>query len=159
MAFGLTTHEQSDSWFAAFADDVAGADGHAARVMRGTIPPGAVLPLHSHADPETFLMESGTVEGLRMSAGTFRWIPVGPGDVSHVPGDEEHAWRNPSRAETAVMIIVTTARIGRFFREVAGPPSDEVLERFLETSERYGYWNATPEENAEVGLELATTSG
>jgi ubiquinone/menaquinone biosynthesis C-methylase UbiE len=30
LAFGLTTREQSDRWFAAFADDVAGADGHAA---------------------------------------------------------------------------------------------------------------------------------
>jgi quercetin dioxygenase-like cupin family protein len=135
-----------------------GADG-APCVMRGTIPPGVVVPLHSHADPETFLMESGAVEGLRMSADTFDWIPVRPGDVFHVPGDEKHAWRNPSSDDPAVMIIVSTARIGRFFREVAGPPSQAVIQRFLETSERYGYWNATPEENAAVGLELATTSG
>jgi hypothetical protein len=36
----------------------------------------------------------------------------------------------------------------------AGPPSAEAIERFLATAERYGYWNATPEENAEVGLAL-----
>jgi quercetin dioxygenase-like cupin family protein len=29
-------------------------------VMRGTVPPGAVVPLHSHADPETFVVLSGT---------------------------------------------------------------------------------------------------
>jgi hypothetical protein len=40
---------------------------------------------------------------------------------------------------------------------VAGPPSPDVVERFLRTSERYGYWNATPEENAAVGVELPTT--
>jgi hypothetical protein len=92
-------------------------------VMRGTIPPGVAVPLHSHADPETFLMVSG---------------------------------------EPAVMIIVTTPKMGRFFRELgvpagtrgSDPPDDATIQRFLATSERYGYWNATPEENAEVGLQL-----
>ena len=32
-------------------------------------------------------------------------------------------------------------------------------ERFLATAERYGYWNATPEENAEVGLASADLFG
>ena len=49
-------------------------------------------------------------------------------------------------------ILVSTARIGRFFREVAAPSGDPI-EHFLATAERYGYWNATPEENAAVGLE------
>jgi hypothetical protein len=31
---------------------------------------------------------------------------------------------------------------------------DEELRRFHETAERYGYWNATPEENAAVGIVL-----
>ena len=127
-------------------------------VMRGTIPPGFVVPLHSHADPETFLMLSGELEGLAMSPEGFAWIPVGPGDIFHVPGNAKHAWRNPS-PEPAVTIIVSTTRIGRFFRELgtpvgttAGPPSDDAIQRFLEAAERYGYWNATPEENAAVGL-------
>jgi hypothetical protein len=68
-----------------------------------------------------------------------------------VPGNAKHAWRNASR-EPAVAIVVSTPRIGRFFREVAGPPSDAAIQRFLEVAERYGYWNATPEENAGVGL-------
>lgn len=62
------------------------------------------------------------------------------------------------------MLIVTTAKMARFFREVglpvqataAGEPaSAAALQRFQEASERYGCWNATPEENAEVGIELA----
>jgi hypothetical protein len=60
------------------------------------------------------------------------------------------------------MNIVSTARLGFFFREVGAPvtatngtqspPSEDVLRHFLETAERYGYWNATPEENARIGL-------
>ncbi len=71
------------------------------------------------------------------------------------------AGRNRS-VEPAVAIIVTTARIGRFFRELdkpvgttAWPPTPEAIQQFLDTAERYGYWNATPEENAAVGLHLA----
>ena len=36
----------------------------------------------------------------------------------------------------------------------AAPPSREAIQRFLKVSERYGYWNATPEENARVGLSV-----
>jgi quercetin dioxygenase-like cupin family protein len=130
-------------------------------IMRGTIPPGGVVPLHSHQDPETFLAISGEVEGLVHSADGFEWVPIAPGDVFHVPSGAKHAWRNQSQ-QPSVQIIVSTARIGRFFREVgtpvgagstvSGPPSGEAIEHFLETAERYGYWNATPQENAEVGL-------
>ena len=45
------------------------------------------------------------------------------------------------------MLAVTTATMARFFREVAASP-----EEFLAISERYGYWNATPQENAAIGL-------
>lgn len=119
-------------------------------VMRGTVPPGVVVPLHSHADPETFLVESGRMEGLQITGSTYSWVPVRPGDVFHIPGDTPHAWRNPSPDEPAVSIIVSTTTIARFFRDVAGAGP----ERFLETAERYGYWNATPEENAEVGIRI-----
>lgn len=132
-------------------------------VIRGMIPPGGVVPLHSHGDPETFFAVSGEVEGLAHSSDGFDWVRIAPGDVFHVPGDATHAFRNRSD-HPAVNVIVTTAKIGRFFREigtpvapgsaVAGPPSDAAIEHFLATAERYGYWNATPEENAEVGLHL-----
>jgi quercetin dioxygenase-like cupin family protein len=124
-------------------------------VMRGTIPPGVIVPLHSHADAETFLTLSGGLEGLSDAAGGPTRIRIRPGDVFHVPGGARHAFRNTGQ-EPAVMHVVSTAKIGAFFREVAmadGGPAD-VLERFLETAERYGYWNATPEENAAVGLAL-----
>ena len=84
-------------------------------------------------------------------------------DVFHVPGGAKHAFRNTGSQE-AVMMIASTARLGRFFRELGAPitpgsPPPEPLsadrvQRFLATSARYGYWNASPEENARVGIEL-----
>jgi quercetin dioxygenase-like cupin family protein len=141
--------------------------GGAPCLMRGTIPPGVPVALHSHPEPETFLGVSGEVEALVHSGEGFDWVTIGPGDVFHVPGSVRHAFRN-RRQEPAVMMIVTTTRIGRFFRKVgtrvplgtrtAGPPSGEAIGRFLEVAERYGYWNAGPEENAEIGIALTTPS-
>jgi quercetin dioxygenase-like cupin family protein len=132
-------------------------------VMRGTIPAGVAVPLHTHPDPETFLLISGEIEGLVDAPDGVAWVRIGPGDVFHVPGGTKHAFRNQS-PDPAVMTLVSTSRIGRFFREVgtplgrgsttAWPPPDDAIRHFLEIAERYGYWNATPEENAEVGVPL-----
>ncbi|MGH9308435.1 MAG: cupin domain-containing protein, partial [Vicinamibacterales bacterium] len=131
-------------------------------IMRGTIPAGVSVPLHSHADPETFLMMSGTVEGLIHREEDFEWVRIKPGDIFHVPGHAKHAWRNHSH-DPATMIIVSTSRMGQFFQELgkpatpgmpAAPPAPEEIQRFLRTAERYGHWTATPEENAKVGLEV-----
>jgi Cupin domain len=121
-------------------------------------------PLHSHPEPETFIAQSGVVEGLARSGD---WVRVGPGDVLHVPGDTPHAWRNHS-AEPAVTIIVTANRLARFLHEVgtpvteapaARPPTPAAIQRFLAIAERYGYWNATPEENAAIGIAIAGDRG
>jgi quercetin dioxygenase-like cupin family protein len=101
-------------------------------VIRGTMPPGADVPLHSHGDPETFLVLSGEFEALAGST----WVRVQPGQILHVPPDAKHALRNTS-SETAEMLMVTTAKMVSFFKEIAAAPED-----FLEIAERYGYWNA-----------------
>jgi len=118
------------------------ADGEPC-VMRGTIPAGGVVPLHSHADPESFWMIDGEIEGFADGD----WTTLRGGHFHHIPGDVRHAWRNRS-GEPVDMLLVSTAKIGRFFREVAGVSPEE----FLAISDRYGYWNATPEENAEIGI-------
>ena len=129
-------------------------------IMRGTIPPAVSIPLHSHADPETFIVTSGTVEGLVITGRDVKWVPVEPGQIFHVPPNAKHAWRNRGRVP-AVMIVISTSKMGRFFQELgkpaaagapAAPSSPLEVERFLKTAENYGYWNATPEENAKVGL-------
>jgi mannose-6-phosphate isomerase-like protein (cupin superfamily) len=133
-------------------------------LMRGVIPPEGIVPLHSHADPETFILVSGDVEGLSQSAAGFVWLRMQPGDIFHVPGGARHAFRNRSR-EPAVCTIVSTTRLGRFFERIgvplatgAGrptPPSPERIQHFLKVADEFGYWNATPEENAQLGLHLS----
>jgi quercetin dioxygenase-like cupin family protein len=88
--------------------------------MRGTIPPGMVVPLHRHGDPETYLIVSGEADGLAETSRGLDWLPLRPGDLFHVPGDAKHAFRNHTDA-AAVMLIVSTSKIGRFFREIGTP--------------------------------------
>ena len=78
-----------------------------------------------------------------------------------MPAGAQHAWRNLS-SEPVVNRIITTKRLGRFFQEagrpVRGAPqpvTPEDLARFAAVSARYGYWNATPEENAAVGIHMS----
>lgn len=138
------------------------ADERAPCIMCCTIPPGVHVPLHSHADPETFFMLSGEIEGLIHTGVCHRWTPIRPGEVFHVPPDAKHGWRNPGR-EPAVMYVISTSKLGKFFQEVGVPvqhgvasraPSAADIEAFMNTAARYGYWNATPQENAEVGIVL-----
>jgi uncharacterized RmlC-like cupin family protein len=139
-----------------------GVDDWMPCLMRGTIPPGVVIPMHAHADPETFVVDAGEAEGLALDGDDAEWVRITSGDVFHVPGGARHAWRNPT-PEPVAMLIVSTAKMARFFQELGtpmrpgettGPPSPETLRHFLETSERYGYWNASPEENARVGISV-----
>jgi mannose-6-phosphate isomerase-like protein (cupin superfamily) len=140
--------------------------GIAPCVMRGTVPPGSCVPLHSHADPETFIIVSGELEALTKPAEGYRWTGLKAGDILHVPGGAKHAWRNTS-PKPAVAIVVTTPKLGRFLLEISeamipgrppSAPSAERIRYFNETAERYGYWNATAEENAEVGLSVPTAA-
>lgn len=130
-------------------------------VLKGTIPPGVSVPLHSHPDTEDFLVISGSVECLRQETEGYEWIGATAGDYIHVPAGARHAWRNRS-SEPLVNLIFTTKRLGRFFQEagrpVTGAPqpvTPEDLARFTAVSAKYGYWNATPEENAAVGIEMS----
>jgi mannose-6-phosphate isomerase-like protein (cupin superfamily) len=65
-------------------------------VMRGTIPAGVEVPLHSHADAECFFIVSGTVQVLSQKEARFEWLDVKPGDFIQVPCGAKHAFRNKS---------------------------------------------------------------
>jgi hypothetical protein len=63
----------------------------------------------------------------------------------------------------SISIVSATGKLGRFLQEVGRivrpgtsitPPAPEELQHFMEVSKRYGYWVATPEENAAVGISL-----
>jgi hypothetical protein len=91
------------------------------------------------------------------------WIKISPGDVFHVPGNAKHAFRNHSH-DPSVMFIISTEKIARFFRSIgklvdrtdlsSAPPTADAIRNFLATAEEFGYWNATPEENARAGIQL-----
>ena len=130
-------------------------------VLKGTVPPGVSIPLHSHSDTEDFLIVSGSMEGLRQDTGGYKWIEAKAGDYVHVPSGAPHAWRNVSH-EPVVSLIITTKRMGQFFQEAGRPLTEtprpvtpEDLARFAAVSASYGYWNATPEENATVGIQIS----
>jgi quercetin dioxygenase-like cupin family protein len=133
-------------------------------LLRGVIPPGVAVPLHSHPDAEDFIVISGEVQALRQGTGGYDWIELKAGDHVHVPGNARHAWRNSTGA-SFVTYIITTAKLGRFFQEVGRPIGStdqpvttediaDFLARYASVAGKYGYWNATPEENAAVGIYL-----
>ena len=80
-------------------------------VIRCSLPAGAVVPMHSHADRETFYVVSGNLDALNGD----RWEKLGPGNVFDVRDGAQHAWRNSSQL-AASMICVTTTRLARFLK-------------------------------------------
>jgi quercetin dioxygenase-like cupin family protein len=85
--------------------------------MRGTLAPGVFVPLQSHDDFETYLMVSGTLEGLVQSNNYLEWVSIEPGEIFHVPGHVRHALRNASD-RSAVVIILSTAEMGNAIRAI-----------------------------------------
>ncbi|OBE94139.1 cupin domain-containing protein [Mycobacterium sp. 852002-10029_SCH5224772] len=134
-------------------------------VMRGVVPPGVTVPLHRHDDAEDFFIISGTQQVLVESANGLEWRDAHAGDYVRIPGHVPHAHRNISD-QPAIEVIVTSARLGRFFQEVGvpatdspQPPTAERLKRFVQAAEKYGYVLGTPEENAAVGIEVPAFTG
>ena len=127
-------------------------------VMCAVIPPGVTVPLHSHEDFEDFLILGGSHQVLVYGEDGLEWRDAHPGDYVRVAGNVPHAHRNIT-GEPAVDLIITTAAMGRFFREVgrpvgSPPPTAGEVAHFAETASRFGYRLATPEENAAVGITL-----
>lgn len=134
-------------------------------VMRGVVPPGAVVPLHRHADAEDFFILSGQQQVLVSVGNQLAWRDASAGDYVRIPGNVMHAHRNVTD-EPAVDLIITTSRLGRFFAEIGRPvtkdlrpPTAAELAKFVEASARYGYVLATPQENAAYGIDMPVFSG
>jgi len=129
-------------------------------LIRGTLPPGVVVPLHSHPDPEVFYVLEGSVEAFQSEDNIDRWTTDGVGAVVAIPGNVKHAWRN-ALSLPANMVIVTTAKLFEFFCEITKPfdpdkpaalPSLQATHELSKTAARYGFWIASPEENTAIGL-------
>jgi quercetin dioxygenase-like cupin family protein len=131
-------------------------------LIRGTIPPGVAVPLHSHSDVELFYVLEGSLEAFQFGNETRGWVIFGPGDIVSIPGNIKHALRNSSPLPVT-MVLVTASKLYSFFHEVtkpvdrdraATPPAPEEIEKLFATAARYGYWMGSPEENAAIGLTL-----
>jgi quercetin dioxygenase-like cupin family protein len=129
-------------------------------VLRGVIPPGSSMPLHSHPDQEDVFILFGEGQLLKPGPQGYQWITGRKGQYFHVPRHAPHAWRNVS-GEPLIALIITSARLGRFFQEIGRPVMDEPhpvtpeeLAHVLTVAATYGHWIATPEEHAAVGIRL-----
>ena len=130
-------------------------------VLKGTIPAGMVVPLHSHRDDESFFVVSGEADVLKeREGGQLEWQRVTAGDFVHIAGGMKHAHRNRSKS-AVVELVMTTSLLGRFFQEVGrplssagAPPTGQELERFATLAAQYGHWLASPSENARFGLDM-----
>jgi quercetin dioxygenase-like cupin family protein len=129
-------------------------------VLRGVVPPGVTVPLHRHGDTEDFFIISGTQQVLLHGKAGLEWQNAQAGDYVCIPADTPHAIRNVTE-EPAVALIITTARLGRFFQEIGrpvtsmpAPPSPEELEHFVNVAIKYGYILGSAEENATVGITI-----
>jgi quercetin dioxygenase-like cupin family protein len=131
-------------------------------LIRGTIPPGVAVPLHSHSDVELFYVLEGSLEALQIGNGNHGWVSFGPGEIVSISSNTKHALRNSSPLP-ATTLVVTTSKLYSFFQEVSKPfdrdrkatrPTREEFQKLSETAARYGYWMGSPEENAAIGLTL-----
>jgi quercetin dioxygenase-like cupin family protein len=69
-------------------------------VMLCTLPRGVVVPMHSHADRETFYVVSGNPDVFRGD----RWEMLKPGDVIDAQDGIGHAWRNSSAGAASMLL-------------------------------------------------------
>jgi quercetin dioxygenase-like cupin family protein len=76
-------------------------------LIRGTIPPGVAVPLHSHSDVELFYVLEGSLEAFQFGNGIHGWLNFGPGDIVSISGNVKHALRNSSPLPVT-MVLVTT---------------------------------------------------
>ena len=124
----------------------AGSDADDACLMRGCFPPGAEVPLHSHADREVVHVLDGELQVAMGAAGEAAWTTVGVGGTVQVPSNVLHAIRNPGSVPTTAL-LVGTRRIAGLFREVGvlpdavppGAPSLDRLHAFAAAARAHGF--------------------
>src|ERR1700724_2812537 len=129
-------------------------------VMRGTVPSGVVIPLHSHADPEIFYVLNGSLEVFQAEGPSAGWQTVNAGEVVSIPGNVRHALRNTSPSPIT-SITVSRQELYSLFRELArpfdpnrppAPPTPEEMQHLFSVAEKYEFWLASTNENAAIGI-------
>jgi quercetin dioxygenase-like cupin family protein len=130
-------------------------------LMRGIVPPGVSIPLHSHSDPEVVVILEGKLDVLQYEGDTSHWLTTSPGEIVCIPSDVRHALRNTSPAPV-ILLLITTQNLYCFFRELgkpshtnepSEPPSPQDMQRLLRLAAEHDYWTASSHENAAIGLD------
>lgn len=110
------------------------------------VPPGAGVPMHSHAAHEAFYVLEGQAEFVRLSPQGPEWLPAAPGDTFDIPGNTMHGFRNAG-ASMARMLVLFGADLAGFFEEAGmpvapgvavGPPTAEEIGRGLAIMRKHG---------------------
>lgn len=134
-------------------------------VLRSTVAPGVVVPLHSHRETEWLFVLEGAIQVWADRQEQPQWIEITAQESVLIPPQARHVIRNTS-GTPAFVLLVAAARIGHLFEQIATPlapgepfsllPTPELIQRFLAKQAEYGYWSASPEENAAIGIHLET---
>ena len=143
------------------APDQTGTD---ISIMRTVIPTDTTIPLHSHADPEIFYLLAGAMEVFQERNGHGEWKKIRSGEMVSIPGGIKHAIRNTSSIPV-ISLVTTKMELYLFFRTLSRPVTGEAIndpsatnemDRLFASAEKYGYWLASPQENAAIGIFLKT---
>ena len=84
------------------------------------VPPGAGIPLHSHAAHEAFYLLEGQADFGRMGSQGPEWLAAVPGDTYDIPGNTMHGFRNAGTS-MARMLVLFGADLAGFFEEAGVP--------------------------------------
>ena len=117
-------------------------------VWEGSLPPGSFVPLHYHAEVETFIVLKGTLELLQLKGAQAEPFSVEAGEMAFIPSNAVHGFRNTSGVHVKLLIIggpriesflieAGTADSQSAEREPAEPDPSEFV-RMLEVAKRHG---------------------
>jgi quercetin dioxygenase-like cupin family protein len=85
-------------------------------LLKGTVPPGIIVPIHSHPDRETFYVLGGQIQAPSGDS----WQTLEANGVFDVPGDTKHVFRNVSNKNASILTVTTTA-LARFLLKAGRP--------------------------------------
>jgi quercetin dioxygenase-like cupin family protein len=128
--------------------------GDAICLIRGTMPPGVVVPLHKHAEVELLYVLEGSLEFFMAKEGT-QWATAGMGDVIAIPSNVKHALRNRSSLPVA-LVLVTKSHLYAFSGLAKTTIPNQRAPRTLKRCRNYlsrrkiRIWMASPDENAAI---------
>jgi hypothetical protein len=110
-----------------------------------------------------FNVLDGSLEVFQAEGPSGGWQTINAGNVVSIPGNSRHALRNTSPTPTT-SITVSKQQLYSFFRELArpfdphrplAPPTPNEMQQLFNAAQRYGYWLASPDENAAIGISLS----